>query len=206
MRTFESTRRWSAEGSRRFLDTVSRLGNAAHAGSSLLPGWSRRQLIAHVSAHTDALCNLARWASTGVRTPIHVTMAERVADMERGAGMSPTELLLWLRRSNAELTEELNELTSEQWETEVVTADSEIITVSEIPWLHAREAWVHLVDLGVGVRFRDLPGDFLHALVGDLVARHSEAPLPDGPIDELAASLARRSHHLNGAGPLGPWL
>ena len=205
-RTIASARDWSAEGSRRFLDIVTRLGEAEFAGNSHLSGWTRHQLIAHVAAHADTLRNLARWAATGQRTPIHVTMMERIVDNERGAGMTPTELLLWLHRSNADLTAALAQLTDEQWTAEVVTASGRVIPASEIPWLRARELWVHLVDLNVGVRFRDLPDDFLHALVADIVIRSNKACVPHGPVHEAARWLAGLSHHLSDAGPLGPWL
>ena len=205
-RTFASTRAWGAEASRRFLDTVTRLGEAEYAGASHLPGWTRHQLIAHVAAHADTLRNLTRWAVTGERTPIHVTMVERIVDDERGAGMTPTELLLWLHRSNADLTAALAQLTDQHWTTEVATASGRIIPASEIPWLRARELWVHLVDLNVGVRFRDLPDDFLHALVADLVLRGNKTCVPDGPVHQAAEWLAGLSHDVSDAGPLGPWL
>ena len=205
-RTFNDTRGWSAEGSSRFLDIVTRLGEGDYAGASHVPGWTRHQLIAHVAAQADALRNLANWAATGQRTPIHVTMVERIVDDERGAGMTPAELLIWLHRSNADLTATLDQLTAEQWAAEVVTATGRVIRASEIPWLRARELWVHLVDLNLGVRFRDLPDEFLHALVADIVIRRNVTCMPDGPVHEAAEWLAGRSHDLSEAGPLGPWL
>jgi maleylpyruvate isomerase len=36
---------------------------------SLLPGWSRRHVIAHVGYNARAVARLVEWASTGVETP-----------------------------------------------------------------------------------------------------------------------------------------
>jgi maleylpyruvate isomerase len=36
---------------------------------SLLPGWSRGHLLAHVGRNADSLRNLLVWARTGVETP-----------------------------------------------------------------------------------------------------------------------------------------
>ena len=77
---------------------------------------------------------------------------------------------------------------------------------SEIPWLRAREVWVHAVDLGRGVEFADLPDDFLRALEEDIVTRRGPVPHVDGPLAARVAWLAGRPHGLVGAPRLDPWL
>ena len=38
-------------------------------GPSLLPGWTRRHLVAHVGYNAQAIARLVQWASTGWRHP-----------------------------------------------------------------------------------------------------------------------------------------
>jgi maleylpyruvate isomerase len=200
VRTVDDALRWAEVGTQLFLDT------ASYDGPSILPGWSRRHLVAHVAANAEALGNLVTWATTGIPTPMYVSADARSAAIERGLALSSTELDAWLRRSAATLASSLRRLTPDQWSAEVQTAQGRWVTASEIPWLRARELCVHAVDLDLGVTFADLPEAFLEALCADVVAKRGEVPDVGGPLAERAAWLTGRPHHLDGAPPLEPWL
>jgi maleylpyruvate isomerase len=45
---------------------------------------------------------------------------------------------------------------------------------TEVPWMRAKEVWVHGVDLGAGLAFVDLPADFCTALVDDVLGLFAE--------------------------------
>ena len=49
---------WCADGERFLDEALDRLPGAGLDGPSLLPGWSRRTVIAHVARNADALGNL----------------------------------------------------------------------------------------------------------------------------------------------------
>ena len=51
---------------------------------SLVPGWTRRHLVAHVGYHARALTRLADWGRTGIETPMHASAAERDAEIDLG--------------------------------------------------------------------------------------------------------------------------
>jgi hypothetical protein len=70
---------WCADGERFFGEALDRLPGAGPDGPSLLPGWSRRTVIAHVARNADALCNLLTWARTGVETPMYASAEAREA-------------------------------------------------------------------------------------------------------------------------------
>jgi maleylpyruvate isomerase len=195
-----SARRWVAEGTKLFLDAIE------YDGDSLLPGWTRRHLAAHVAANADALGNLVRWAATGEPTPMYASSEERAAGIERGVALPEAELDAWLRDSAARLEAAMDGLTDEQWTAEVVTAQGRTVPATTIPWLRAREVCVHAVDLDLGVTFADLPDDFLEALADDVVAKRGEVPAVDGPLPERVAWLTGRPHRLEGAPDLGAWL
>jgi maleylpyruvate isomerase len=200
VRTLDDAHRWADHGTKLFLDAV------AYDGSSTLPGWTRKHLVAHVAANADALANLARWAATGIPTPMYPSPEARAAGIEHGLAMSPAELDSWLRRSAACLTSSMGRLTDEQWSHEVLTAQGRTVPATEIPWLRAREVCVHAIDLGLGVTFGDLPDDFLEALCADVGARRGEVPAVEGPLDQRTAWLTGRPHQLADAPEIGPWL
>lgn len=182
------------------------LDEASCDDGTLLPGWTRRHLIAHVAANADAIGNLVRWAATGQEAPMYASPYERAAGIERGVSMSGRQLNQWLRRSAESLETAMSLLTAEQWAAEVVTAQGRRVPATETPWMRAREVCVHAVDLDLGIGFADLPTDFLEALIIDITHKRGDVVRVDGPLPDVAAWLAGRPHALADAPRLGPWL
>jgi maleylpyruvate isomerase len=173
------SRRWLEAGTKLLDETIGGLTEPDYDGPSLLPGWTRKHLLAHLCANAVALGNLVHWAATGERTPMYTSPEQRAADIETGSRLSAAELHDWYGRSATTLTAAMDQLTDEQWQTEVLTAQGRPVPATTIPWLRAREVMVHAVDLGTGVTFDDLPDDFLIALCGDITAKRTAAG--DGP-------------------------
>lgn len=205
-RSLAEARRWMAEGTKLVLEAVVGLAEQEYDAPTLLPDWSRRQLVAHLAANADAVGNLVHWAATGEETPMYASPQERAAGIERGLSMTGAELDAWLRRSADHLATSMDALTEAQWATRVVTAQGRTVSATETPWMRAREVCVHAVDLDRGVSFHDLPEDFLTALIEDIRTKRGEVPSVDGPLAEQAAWLAGRPHTLAHAPDLGPWL
>jgi maleylpyruvate isomerase len=205
-RTHAQALRWAEYGTDLFATQVALLDEASMSAPSLLPGWTRKHLVAHVAANADALGNLVHWARTGIRTPMYSSARQRDSDIEQGATRSAAELVAWLNASVRALSVAMDSLTGDDWRREVVTARGRTVAATEIPWLRAREVCVHAVDLGTGAGFADLPGEFLSALVDDIRAGRGLDALPRGPLPEVTAYLAGRPHSLADVPDLGPWL
>ncbi|WP_129842884.1 maleylpyruvate isomerase family mycothiol-dependent enzyme [Streptomyces sp. RFCAC02] len=205
-RTPALARAWVRAGTERVLAAVAGLDEAGLSAGTVLPGWTRAHLAAHIAANADALGNLVRWAATGVRTPMYASPGERAAGIDRGPALSAAELRAWLTDSAHRLAAGLDGLTDEQWRHEVVTAQGRTVPATELPWMRAREVCVHAVDLGAGTAFADLPDGFLTALVDEVREKRGLTGLPDGPLPDVAAWLTGRPHALAGAPELGPWL
>src|SRR6478735_4255066 len=73
------------------LSTVNDLDDEAVRGPSLLPGWTRGHVLAHLARNADGLANVARTAVTGDVTPMYESAAQRDADIEAGAGRSASD-------------------------------------------------------------------------------------------------------------------
>ncbi|MFB7944756.1 maleylpyruvate isomerase family mycothiol-dependent enzyme [Kitasatospora phosalacinea] len=224
-RTLADARGWAALGTELFLEVAAPFGPAEYAAPSPLPGWTRAHLAAHLAANADALGNLVHWAATGEPTPMYASPEERLAGIERGRTLPAAELTAWVRESAQRLAAATDALTPEQWQTPVVTAQGRTVPATELPWMRAREACVHAVDLAGGVTFADLPAGFLVQLCEDVLAKRApafvlrtpdgsvrwnppgdaEEPAVEAELPLLTAYLTGRQH-IDGAPALGPWL
>lgn len=177
---------WLNAAEDRYATVVRHLGAAALDGPSLLPGWGRRHVLAHVAANADAIGNLVAWARTGLPTPMYASPAARVSAIEDGSRLPTDELLAWSSRSGRGLVAALRALPDADWDEVVRTAQGREVAASHLPWMRVRETAVHVVDLAAGVGFVDLEPDLAHALVDDIVARrrdmagHPAVRLSDG--------------------------
>lgn len=194
------TRRdWMDQGTKLFLGTVDRLADDAFADPTMLPGWSRAHVVAHVHYNALALQRLLYWAKTGERTPMYVDAEQRAAEIDSGAGRSPSELRTLVHRSAGDLSATIDGVPEAAWTHEVATAQGRTVLASEIVWMRTREVAVHAVDLDAGVGFADLPDDLNTVLAADVVKKRGAG----GEAADLAAWLTGRA-----AKPplLGPWL
>lgn len=152
------------------LTDADRLDDAAVRGASLLPGWSRGHVLAHLARNADGFANLARTATTGVPVPMYGSRAQRDADIERDAGRSPGVHLADLRESAERLSRALAEVPAARADDQVPTGMGSTFRVGDLLWMRLREVAYHRVDLGVGTAFADLPDPVLRA--GLLECRH----------------------------------
>ncbi|MGY1812583.1 maleylpyruvate isomerase family mycothiol-dependent enzyme [Blastococcus sp. SYSU D00820] len=174
-----STRDWWTGGERAAGTALGRLVDEEFAAPSLLPGWSRAQLLAHLAGNADALVNLLTWARTGVETPMYASPEARDAEIARRAALPPAALRGEVLGATSALADAVGAMPEEAWAARVRTAQGRDVPAEEVLWIRAREVWVHAVDLDAGVGFADVPDDVLAALVDEVFAtwaRRSETP------------------------------
>jgi maleylpyruvate isomerase len=214
MRTLPTTLGWVSTGTELCHKAIAELDETSYGAPSLLPGWTRKHVVAHVAANAEALCNLMHWARTGDPTPMYSSPEQRSAAIESGVTLPAAQLTAWFEKSAQLLDLAMTELTKEQWRVEVLTAQGRTVPASEVPWMRTREVMVHAVDLDTGIRFADLPGDFLAELRGDILGKRGSDTVPTvhGDPADVTAYLAGRPYAgvttLDGspAEPLNPWL
>ncbi|GAB2968838.1 maleylpyruvate isomerase family mycothiol-dependent enzyme [Streptomyces pseudoechinosporeus] len=177
---------WVEAGQLALQQAVDALPADAVTEPSALPGWTRGHLLTHLARNADALVNLLTWARTGIRTPMYASPDQRATDIEAGAGRSLAEQRDDVRESAARFRKAARSLSADAWSATVVSAQGREIPASEVPWLRAREVWIHLVDLRVGVGMDALPPDFAWALVRE-VAGWMSARVAPGIGAELSA-------------------
>lgn len=159
---------WLRAGAALFARHVSTLDEQTVRAPSLLPGWTRAHVVAHVARNAEALGRLTGWARTGVETPMYADPAQRAEEIETSARHDFARLTSDLAAATATLDEGLASLTDEQWGNQVRTAKGRLVPATEIPWMRVREVWLHAVDLGTGAGMSDIPADVVDALLDDV--------------------------------------
>lgn len=170
---------------------------------SLLDGWSRAHLIAHIGYNARALCRLSSWANTGVEQKMYLSAEARVAEIEWGSSLQPHALRHLFEHSAISLNVEWRDTPDDAWQKQVKTASGRWVPFSETIWMRLREVWVHAIDLANGARWTDLPLPLSRRLLQDVVATWSKQSLPDtytlSSADGYVLSTARDPENYRGA-------
>ena len=154
---------------------------------SLLPGWSRRHLIAHVGYNARAIVRLTEWADTGIEQPMYESSEARWREIEYGATLSPVALRNLSEHAAVHLNVQWRDLSDDAWRADVRTSQGRVVPASTTVWMRTREVWLHAVDLNNGGSFTHFPAA--------LIDRICAAGWP------LSLSLARRWSALPVASP-----
>lgn len=137
-------------------------------GLSLLPGWTRRHVTAHIGYNARAVARLVEWAATGVETPMYASTEVRDHEISFGATLSPVALRNLFDHSAVHLNVEWRDLPEDGWHSKVRTIQGRLVAAEETVWMRTREVWVHAVDLDNGATFADIPEPVLSRLLKDI--------------------------------------
>ena len=151
-----------------FARKLNELTDAGLDGGTLLQGWTRRHLVAHVGYNARAIARLIEWAATGVETPMYASPEARNHEIEFGATLSPIALRNLFDHSAVHLNVEWRDLPADAWHHKVKTAQGRIVPAEETVWMRTREVWMHAVDLNNGASFSDIPAPVLERLLEDV--------------------------------------
>ena len=147
------------------------LSDAAFADPSLVAGWDRSHVVAHVGLHARALTRLTEEASTGVRDPLYGSEAELDRDVALAATLPVQALRNLSAHAAVHLNVEWRDLPEPAWAHVVETDEGEHVPVAATVAMRAREVWTRGVDLGNGGRFTDIPVPVLTDLLQRALAR-----------------------------------
>ena len=226
---YDDSVRWWKDGERTLARLVEEMADDDLAASSALPDWSRAHVVAHLARNADALVNLLDWARTGVETPMYPSREARNAGIDQTAALSPKDLKADYSKACARFADAVETMPAEAWTATLRNMQGGQIPASAVPWMRAKEIWVHGVDLAAGLTLTDASADFCVALVDDVLATFTardEAPdvtlvgidvdrswgsgsnTVQGPVSAIAAWLTRGdATGLTGQVPPAPrWL
>jgi maleylpyruvate isomerase len=139
----------------RLVVTIEGMSDAEAAEPSLLPGWTRGHVLAHVARNADALRNLLAWARTGVMTPAYRRKSQRDADIEEGAGRPVDDLRDDVAETGEAFAAEAEMLTDAAWQHEVRVLDGPMFRAALLLPRRLTEVELHHTDLGLGYKAAD---------------------------------------------------
>jgi maleylpyruvate isomerase len=146
-------------------------------GASLLPGWTRGHVLAHLAQNAEGGTRLLNWARTGVPSYQYESLDARASGIDASAGQ-PAEVLAGdFRRTAAEFADTAAGMPPGAWQRVVRYADGTEPQAAVIVPGRLAEVLIHHVDLGIGYQPSDWPASF----VGDLLARIARSGGASGP-------------------------
>ncbi|OEU96912.1 maleylpyruvate isomerase family mycothiol-dependent enzyme [Streptomyces oceani] len=152
------------------LTALALLDDDALAEPSLLPGWSRGHVLAHLARNADALCNALRGR------PMYSSAEARDADIERDAHRGLAAHLDDLSDSADRLEQLFAGLGEEDWRRTVELRNGVTDLAAGLPFRRWIEVELHHADLGIGYTLEDFPTVFLDRETANMAARFDGHP------------------------------
>jgi len=161
----------------RYLGALTVLNDDDVRAASLLPGWSRGHLITHLARNADSLCNLVRWAETGVETPMYASREQRDGDIDDGADRSAHDLRVDASASAGRFLQAINELDVRHEDVPVSRmSGTETFPARDVALLRRIEIEIHHADLGLGFTHEDWSRDFADLMVDRVTKDRADGP------------------------------
>lgn len=164
--------------------TVDGLADEAYAEPSLLPGWSRAHVVAHLTLNAEGLAGVLHGAHLGQPRTMYASQAARDSDIADLASVAPAELRERFLASIGLFGEALGAMGDDDWDgrfERTPDAGSDIALAS-VPLMRLREVQIHHADLDAGYTADDWPAGFRTVLL-DSLTRFPSPPLEARPTD-----------------------
>jgi maleylpyruvate isomerase len=128
---------------------------------SMLPGWTRGHVLAHVARNADGMRNVLVGVRTGQDRPAYASAEAREAGIEQDAGRRATEHAADLADSAMALRTVARQLPDAGWQVPVRMLDgTDFFPAAELLTRRLAEVELHHCDLGAGYGPGDWPTFF----------------------------------------------
>lgn len=173
-----------ARADRALVRTVDGLPDTAYSEPSLLPGWSRAHVIAHVTLNAEALAAVLHGAHVGEPRVMYASQDARDGDIEELSGVDPSALRERFLASTGKFAEALGAMAPGDWEGRFDrTPGGRSIALVNVPLMRLREVEIHHADLDAGYTAADWGKDFRAILLESLTKVETPQPFTVRPDD-----------------------
>jgi len=148
------------QATQRLIDVARVITEPDLRAPSLLPGWTRAHVLAHLARGADAMRNLLIMARTGQDRPAYASAGARDADIEAGAGMTAKDLATDLADSAMAFRTVARQLSDDAWRVPVRVLNSRPFPAHELLTRRLVEVELHHCDFGTGYGPDDWPAAF----------------------------------------------
>ena len=180
------------QATQRLLDVARVITEPDLRAPSLLPGWTRAHVLAHVARNADAMRNLLVGARSGQNRPAYASAEAREADIEAGARMNAKDLADDLADAAMAFRTVVTRLPDDGWRFEVRMLDSGPFPAADLLTRRLVEVELHHCDLGAGYGPADWPAAFAELDLAEPMRSQREDRLKYPQPSELPALRAPR--------------
>lgn len=201
------------QSEQRLLRSVDSLAPDAWPEPSVLPGWSRAHVVAHLALNAEGLAAAIDGLAHERVVPIYESDERRDSDIDELAATGPAEIRARLFAGGQQVRDALAQLDAEQWEASLHRLpDGPLWPVGTVPDTRRREVEIHHADLAADYSHTDWPDDFSIELLDAVVGDHANSA--DSPGFTVRATDSRRRWRVGAEHPvvegtaadLGWWL
>ena len=172
----------------RLLGTARQIAEPGLRRPSLLPGWTRAHVLAHLARGADAMRHLLVGARSGRDRPAYASEQDRSAAIEHTAGLRAKELTEDLAASAMALRTISRQLPDDAWQFPVRLRDPGPFPAAHLLTVRLVEVELHHCDLGTGYGPADWAAAFasmelpepMRSLREDRIRRAQQAPSATG--------------------------
>ncbi|CUR61921.1 conserved hypothetical protein [metagenome] len=173
-----------ARADHELIRTVDGLPDEAYAEPSLLPGWTRGHVIAHLTLNAEGLGGVLHGAHLGETRTMYASQEARDGDIDDLAAVEPTELRERFLASTGRFTEVLEAMAPGDWDGRFDrTPGGRSIALVNVPLMRLREVQIHHADLDAGYSAADWDEDFCAILLESLTKVATPEPFTVRPTD-----------------------
>jgi maleylpyruvate isomerase len=148
------------DATQRLLGTARAIAEPDLRQPSLLPGWTRAHVLAHVARSADAMRNLLVGARSGEERTAYSSAEARDAGIEESAALKAKDLVADLAGSAMALRAIARQLNEEAWQFPVRFPGSPPFPATRLLTIRLVEVELHHCDLGAGYGPDDWPDTF----------------------------------------------
>ena len=145
------------DATQRLLGTVRIITEPDLRQPSLLPGWTRARVAAHLARGADAMRNLLVGARSGQDRPAYASTEARDADVERGAAQDAKDLAADVADSAMALRTIARQLPDQAWAYSVRVPGLAPFPAAQLLTRRLVEVELHHCDLAAGYGPADWP-------------------------------------------------
>ncbi|HET8560111.1 MAG TPA: maleylpyruvate isomerase family mycothiol-dependent enzyme [Marmoricola sp.] len=165
------------ESEQRLVRTVDSLADDQWSQPSVLPGWTRAHVVAHLALNAEGMAGALDALRRGERGAMYESNEKRDADIEELAAEPVADIRDRLFAAGERLREAFAALTDEEWGGSVDRVlGGPQWPVLAMPGARRREVEIHHADIGCGYRHTDWPRDFCHELLDVLATEQAGNP------------------------------
>jgi maleylpyruvate isomerase len=180
------------QATQRLLDVARVITEPDLRAPSLLPGWTRAHVLAHVARNADAMRNLLAGARSGQNRAAYASAEAREADIETGSRMNAKDLAEDLAVAAMAFRTVATQLPDEAWRFPVRMLDFGPFPAADLLTRRLVEVELHHCDLGAGYGPADWPATFAEMNLAEPMRSQREDRLKYPQPSELPGLRAPR--------------